>query len=382
MIKFNEPPLTDLEKKYILDAFDKKILSGDKEYTKKCTKWFNEKGLKNFLLTTSGSSALELAALLTEIKPGDEFILPSFTFSSTANAFMLRGAKPVFVEIDPRTMNIDANLIEAKITPKTKVIVPVDYAGVSCDMDKINKIAKKHHLLVVEDAAQAIGSKYKDRWCGLDADIACYSFHETKNYCMGEGGAVYIKDDNLMLEAEIIREKGTNRKQFLHGLVDKYSWYKIGSSFLPSDSLAAMLFGQLERFYEIMDYRLSIWHKYFDYFEALERDKQVIRPYIPDYATTNGHIFFLMLKDKDTRDALLDYLHHKDIIATFHYLPLHSAPLGKKYGYKEGDLPLTEEYAGRLLRLPLHCNMTDGDVKLVCQTVTDFFKGGDNAIKN
>ena len=235
MIYFTKPSITDLEKEFLLDALDNGCLSGDKKYTKLCTEWFNKKGINNFLLTTSGSSALELAAILSKIQPSDEFITPSFTFSSTANAFMLRGAIPKFAEIDPRTMNIDPARIEEKITAKTKVIVPVDYAGVSCDMDKINKIAHKHNLMVIEDAAQAVGSKYKGEWCGLKADIACYSFHETKNYSMGEGGAVHIKSDVLMEEAEIIREKGTNRKLFLNGLVDKYSWYKIGSSLLPSD---------------------------------------------------------------------------------------------------------------------------------------------------
>ena len=373
MINFTEPSITDLEEKYALDSLRSGNLSGDKKYTKLCHEWFNKKGYKNFLLTTSGSSSLELGALLTKISAGDEFIVPSFTFSSTANAFMLRGAKPIFAEIDPSTMNMDADKIEALITDKTKAIVPVDYAGVSCDMDKIMAIAKKHNLLVVEDAAQAVGSFYKGEPCGLRADIACFSFHETKNYCMGEGGGIYIKDDELMTEAEIIREKGTNRKQFMNGLVDKYSWYKIGSSLLPSDLLAAILYGQLERFDEIMDKRLHIWNAYNDAFEPLEKDGLVKRPTVPDYATINGHIFYILLKDIDERNALLDYLRQNEIGATFHYVPLHSAPLGQEYGYKEGDLPLTEEYAGRLLRLPLHCHMSDEDVSLIVGKVKEFF---------
>ena len=373
MINFTEPSITDLEEKYALDSLRSGNLSGDKKYTKLCHEWFNKKGYKNFLLTTSGSSSLELGALLTKISAGDEFIVPSFTFSSTANAFMLRGAKPIFAEIDPSTMNMDADKIEALITDRTKAIVPVDYAGVSCDMDKIMAIAKKHNLLVVEDAAQAVGSFYKGEPCGLRADIACFSFHETKNYCMGEGGGIYIKDDELMTEAEIIREKGTNRKQFMNGLVDKYSWYKIGSSLLPSDLLAAILYGQLERFDEIMDKRLHIWNAYNDAFEPLEKDGLVKRPTVPDYATINGHIFYILLKDIDERNALLDYLRQNEIGATFHYVPLHSAPLGQEYGYKEGDLPLTEEYAGRLLRLPLHCHMSDEDVSLIVGKVKEFF---------
>ena len=373
MINFTEPSITDLEEKYVLDSLRSGNLSGDKKYTKLCHEWFNRKGYDNFLLTTSGSSSLELGALLTKIGAGDEFIVPSFTFSSTANAFMLRGAKPVFAEIDPSTMNMDADKIEALITDKTKVIVPVDYAGVSCDMDKIMAIAKKHNLLVVEDAAQAVGSFYKGEPCGLRADIACFSFHETKNYCMGEGGGIYIKDNDLMTEAEIIREKGTNRKQFMNGLVDKYSWYKIGSSLLPSDLLAAILYGQLERFDEIMEKRLHIWQAYNDAFAELEKDGLVKRPTVPDYATINGHIFYILLKDINERNSLLDYLRQNEIGATFHYVPLHSAPLGQEYGYKEGDLPLTEEYAGRLLRLPLHCHMSDEDVSLIVGKVKEFF---------
>ena len=372
MIEFTKPTITDLEKKYVIDALENGQLSGDKKYTKLCNKWFNERGYNHFLLTTSGSSALDLAAILTKIQPGDEFITPSFTFSSTANAFMLRGAKPVFAEINPDTMNIDVDKIESLITDKTKVIVPVDYAGVSCDMDRIMEIAEKHHLMVVEDAAQAIGSKYKGEPCGLLADISCFSFHETKNIVMGEGGAVQIKDAALMDEAEIIREKGTNRKQFIHGLVDKYSWYKVGSSFLPSDVLAAILYGQLERFDEIIGRRLEIWQQYYDFFEDLEKAGDIRRPHVPEYATHNAHIFFILLNDKETRDELLQYLRENDVSATFHYLPLHSAPLGQEYGYKPEDLPITEDAAGRLLRLPLHYNMSDEDVAKVCSLIAEF----------
>lgn len=374
MIDFTKPTITDLEKKYVLDALENGQLSGDKKYTKLCTEWFNNYGFDHFLLTTSGSSALELAAILSKIQPGDEFIVPSFTFSSTANAFMLRGAKPVFAEINPDTMCIDIDDIEAKITPRTKVIVPVDYAGISCDIDRINEIAKKHNLMVVEDAAQAIGSKYKGEPCGLRSDIACFSFHETKNFSMGEGGAVQIKDAVLMEEAEIIREKGTNRKQFIHGQVDKYSWYMVGSSILPSDVLSAILYGQLERFSDIFNRRLDIWNQYFNYFADLETAGKLRRPRVPDYATHNAHIFFVLLNDQATRNELLHYLQDNGVGATFHYMPLHSAPLGQKYGYKPEDLPITENAAGRLLRLPLHFNMTDKDVETVCTLVNNFLE--------
>lgn len=374
MINFTEPTITKTEKDYVSDALDNNLLSGDKKYTKLCNEWFHNYGYKNFLLTTSGSSALELAAILSKIKPGDEFIVPSFTFSSTANAFMLRGAKPIFVEINPDTMDMDVDKIEDKITENTKVIVPVDYAGISCNMDKINQIAKKYNLMVIEDAAQAVGSKYKGHPCGLESDIACFSFHETKNFTMGEGGAVYIKDDALMDEAEIIREKGTNRKQFLHGMVDKYSWYKVGSSILPSDLLAAILYGQLGRFDEILNRRLELWNKYYTFFANLEESGKLRRPHVPEYATHNGHIFFILLNDEETRNNLMHFLKEHDIVATFHYLPLHSAPLGQEYGYKPGDLPVTEDAAARLLRLPLHHNMTNEDIEKVCNLVKEFLE--------
>ena len=374
MINFTEPSITDKEKQYVLDALKNNLLSGDKKYTKLCTEWFNHRGFNNFLLTTSGTSALELAAILTQIQPGDEFITPSFTFSSTANAFMLRGAKPVFAEIDPDTMCIDANKIEQLITKRTRVIVPVDYAGISCDMDKINQIAKKHHLFVVEDAAQAVGSEYKNQPCGLQSDIACFSFHETKNFTMGEGGAVYIKDDNLMEQAEIIREKGTNRKQFLLGQIDKYSWYKVGSSFLPSDVLSAILYGQLKRFNELLKHRLELWQQYYQNLQPYETAKKLRLPHIPNYAKHNGHIFFILLKNTEARNALLSYLKEHGINATFHYLPLHDAPLGLEYGYKTGNLPITEQYASCLLRLPLHHNMTKRDINNVCNVIKNFFE--------
>lgn len=374
MINFTEPSITGKEKSYIIDALDNNYLAGDKKYTKLCTEWFNQHGYHNFLLTTSGSSALELAAILSKIQPDDEFITPAFTFSSTANAFMLRGAKPVFAEINPDTMNIDVDKIEALITPRTKVIVPVDYAGVSCDIDKINAIAKKHHLMVIEDAAQAIGSKYKNIPCGLKSDIACFSFHETKNITMGEGGAIYIKDNQLMEEAEIIREKGTNRKQFIHDQVDKYTWHMIGSSYLPSDVLSAILYAQLQRSDDIISRRLDIWHQYFQNLRPLENENLLHLPHVPNYAKHNAHIFFILLNDEKNRNNLMEYLKNNGINATFHYLPLHSAPLGQKYGYQPDNLPITEDAASRLLRLPLHYNMTDQEVAKVYKQVEKFLR--------
>lgn len=374
MINFTEPSITKKEKSYVLDALNENLLSGDKKYTKLCTEWFNNYGYNNFLLTTSGSSALELAAILSKIKPGDEFITPSFTFSSTANAFMLRGAKPVFAEINPDTMNINEERIEELITPRAKVIVLVDYAGVSCDIDRINEIAKKHNLLVIEDAAQAVGSKYKGAPCGLQSDIACFSFHETKNITMGEGGGIFIKNKHLMEEAEIIREKGTNRKQFMHGQVDKYTWHMIGSSYLPSDVLSAILYGQLERFDEIINHRVKIWDQYYKHLQSLEDKKALRLPHIPNYASHNAHIFFILLNDEKTRNQLMEYLKKHDVATTFHYLPLHSAPLGQKYGYRSDSLPITEDAASRLLRLPLHPNITEQNVKEICHLIEDFFR--------
>ena len=366
MINFTEPSITKTEKNYVLDALNNNFLSGDKKYTRLCTEWFNNLGY--------GTSALELSAILSQIKPGDEFIVPSFTFSSTANAFMLRGAKPVFAEINPNTMNIDVTKIEDLITPKTVAIVPIDYAGIPCDIDKINKIAKKHGLTVIEDSAQAIGSKYKDTPCGLKADIACFSFHETKNITMGEGGGIYIKDDQLMEKAEIIREKGTNRKQFIHGQVDKYTWRMIGSSFLPSDILSAILYAQLERFDEIINRRLDNWNQYYYNLKQLEDKHQIQLPRIPSYAKHNAHIFFILTNDQKTRDELMHFLKDNGINTTFHYLPLHSAPLGQKYGYKSTDLPITENAAGRLLRLPLHHNLTNQNIEKICNQINTFFE--------
>ena len=373
MIPFCRPSITQLEKDYMAEAAQGK-LCGDGPFTAKATSLFIEKqGIRNALLTSSGTHALELAALLCDLEPGDEVILPSFTFSSTANAFLLRGAKLVFCEIDPRTMNMDPKAAESLVTSRTKVIAPIDYAGVPCDIDAFRAIAKKCGARIVQDAAQGVGSRYKGRACGADADFACYSFHETKNYVMGEGGAITFGSDEDLHQAEIIREKGTDRSKFYRGEVDKYSWQRSGSSFLPSDILAALLLAQLQRFDEIMESRMHVWNTYHDSFKALEDDGLLARPYIPDYAQHNAHCYFLMTRSLDERNALLDYLRQQGVGAVFHYIPLHSPPAGIAQGYKKEDLPLTEEYAGRLIRLPLFSDMAESDLCHIVDSVFSFY---------
>lgn len=364
-IPFNKASITDKEISYVEDCMKGKIC-GDGKYTKKVNEWFKDKINRDVLLTTSGTASLEMAALLCNLKAGDEVIVPSYTFVSTVNAFALRGAIPVFVDVDPKTMNIDVDKIEEKITDKTKAIFVVDYAGVIPDMDKVNAIAKKHKLIVVEDAAQAVGSTYKNKPAGTLANYGCYSFHETKNYVMGEGGAFIASSEDDFLKAEIIREKGTNRSQFIKGFVDKYTWNDIGSSYLPSDILASILYGQLERFDEIMEKRMNIWNKYNDFFEKYEKSGRVIRQYIPEECTHNAHMFYLILPTPEDRDGLIAHLKSKEISAPFHYIPLHTSPVGEKYGYKKGDLPNTEEYSARLIRLPLYADMTEKEVEEVC----------------
>lgn len=372
MIPFTKTSITDVEKKFIEEALEKSKICGDGIFTKKCTEWFEENcHIKNFLLTTSGTHSLELAALLSNLKEGDEVLLPSYTFVSTADAVLLRGAKPVFIDIDKRTFNMDVNLIEEKITSKTKAIFPVHYAGVACDMDKILEIARKYNLIVVEDAAQGVLAYYKNRPLGTIGDYGCYSFHETKNYVMGEGGAIIVKDDKEYEKAEIIREKGTNRSQFIRGDVDKYTWHEIGSSYLPSDILAALLYGQLTRAEEIMQKRMKVWNYYNKNLEDLEKQGKLIRPYIPEYAKHNAHMYYIVLPTEKIRNNLMDKLKENGISATFHYIPLHTSPMGIKLGCKKGDLPVTEEYAGRLLRLPLYADMLENDMKYVCDKIKE-----------
>lgn len=314
-----------------------------------------------------------MASLLTNIQPGDEVIMPSYTFVSTANAFVLRGAVVVFVDIRPDTMNIDENLIEAAITPKTKAIVPVHYAGVGCEMDKIMEIAKKYNLLVVEDAAQGVMAYYKGRALGTIGDVGCYSFHETKNYSMGEGGAVLVNNAEMYERSEIIREKGTNRSRFLRGQIDKYTWVEVGSSYLPSDMNAAYLYAQLEMASEINENRLASWKKYYDGFAPLEAEGLAERPFIPDECSHNAHMFYLKVRNIEQRSELISYLKDKGISAVFHYVPLHSAEAGLKFGRFHGEDKYTTKESERLLRLPMYYGLTDKDIDYVIENIKGFF---------
>ena len=370
MIPFTKISITDVEKKYINEALINNKICGDGVFTKKCNEWFKENcNISNFLLTTSGTHSLELAALLAELKEGDEVILPSYTFVSTADAILLRGAKPVFVDIDKKTLNIDEDLIEKKITKKTRAIFVVHYADVACNMDKVMEIAQKHKVIVVEDAAQGVLAYYKDKPLGTIGDYGCYSFHETKNYVMGEGGAIIVKDDKQFERAEIIREKGTNRSQFIRGNVDKYTWHEVGSSYLPSDILAALLYGQLTRANEIMEKRMRIWNHYNEAFKELEKQGKLVRPYIPEYAKHNAHMYYIILPTEQKRNELIEKLKENEISAVFHYIPLHTSPMGARLGCKKGDLPVTEEYSGRLLRLPLYADMTEAENNYVINKI-------------
>ncbi len=370
MIKFNKSSISNLEKEYINDCLDTSVLSGDGKYTMKVYEWFKKKfDIENMLLTTSGTTALEMASLLIDLEAGDEVITPSFTFSSTVNAFLLRGARPVFCDIRKDTMNIDETKIEALITDKTKAIYAVDYAGIPCAMDEINAIADKHGLFVIEDAAQSVGSTYKGRWAGTLAEFGCYSFHETKNLAMGEGGAIVLNQEKYLDRAEIIREKGTNRRHVLKGWVDKYTWYDIGSSFLPSDILAAMLMAQLDRYDEIYAKRHNVWNIYHENLKDLEEKGLLVRQYVPDYVEHNAHMYNILLPTDEIRTNLVTELKKKDIMAYICYVPLHSSPMGQKLGYKAEDCPITEDYGKRCLRLPLHAGMTTEDAVRVTEEV-------------
>ncbi len=376
MIPFNVPPFLGTETKYIVEAINNQKICGDGPFTRKCHEWLeNKTGTAKALLTTSCTHSLEMAALLLEIQPGDEVILPSFTFCSTADAFVLRGAKLVFVDIRPDTMNIDETKIEDAITDRTKAIVPVHYAGVACEMDTIMDIAKRHNLKVVEDAAQAVMSEYKGQALGTIGDYGCYSFHETKNYSMGEGGALLIKDASKIEDAEILREKGTNRSVFLRGQIDKYTWVNHGSSYLPSDMNAAYLWAQLQQADMINENRLASWQRYYDSFEQLEKEGYVQRPIIPAECKQNAHMFYLKAKDLEERTALISFLKKNDILAVFHYIPLHGAPAGKKFGRFHGEDVYTTKESDRLLRLPMYYNLTDADIQKVIDTVIKFYKG-------
>ena len=377
MIKFNKPSITEKEKHNVLEAMDgTNILSGDGKFTTKIYQQFEERfGIKNMLLTTSGTTALEMASILINLEPGDEVITPSFTFSSTVNAFLLRGAKPVFCDIREDTFNIDENLSEGLITPKTKAIYAVDYAGFPCEMDKINEIANKYGLFVIEDAAQAVGSTYKGRYAGTLTEFGCYSFHETKNYVMGEGGAIVVNEDKYMERAEIIREKGTNRRNVLRGLVDKYTWHDIGSSFLPSDVLAAILSAQMDRYEEIFEKRMNVWNTYYNGLKDLEDKGYLRRPYLPADIEHNAHMFCIVLPSEEKRTHLINKLKEKGIASYICYVPLHSAPYGLKLGYTPEMLPVTEDLAKRILRLPLYVDMTSEDAMYVVDSIKEVLKG-------
>ncbi|MEP0783648.1 dTDP-4-amino-4,6-dideoxygalactose transaminase [Trichocoleus sp. DQ-A3] len=353
-VPFNVPFATGRELEYIAQAIQNQHLSGDGEFSKKCHAWLESKiGCYKALLTHSCTAALEMAAILADIQPGDEIIMPSYTFVSTANAFVLRGAVPVFVDIRPDTLNIDESQIEAAITSKTKAIVPVHYAGVGCEMDVIMALADKYNLLVIEDAAQGIMSKYKERPLGSIGHLAALSFHETKNLISGEGGALLINDSKLIERAEIIREKGTNRSKFFRGQIDKYTWVDIGSSYLPSELVAAFLLAQLELAEEITQNRLKIWENYHKRFLDVEEKGILRRPIIPKNCQQNGHLYYLLLQNGEHRAELLEYLKPKKIGAVFHYIPLHSSPAGKKYGKAHGSLNVTDTASERLVRLPM-----------------------------
>ena len=374
MIRFNVPPFTGKEMEYIKQAVENQKICGDGEFTKKCNEWIEEKtGTTKCLLTTSCTHATELAALLADIKEGDEVIMPSYTFVSTADAFVLRGATAVFVDVRPDTMNIDETKIEAAITEKTKAIAPVHYAGVSCEMDTIMDIAKRHNLVVIEDAAQGILSTYKGKQLGTIGDFGCFSFHDTKNYSMGEGGALLIKHEKDVEEAEIIREKGTNRSKFFRGQIDKYTWVNYGSSYLPSDMNAAYLYAQLEMAEDIFDDRMNSWNQYYESLKELEEKGFVTLPVVPEGCTHNAHMFYLKTKDLEERTALINFLKEKDILAVFHYVPLHSAPAGLKYGRFHGEDVYTTKESDRLVRLPLYYGLKPEEVAYICEQVKAFY---------
>lgn len=375
MINFNIPPYTGKELEYIKQAIENRKICGDGSFTKKCSSWIEENsGTAKALLTTSCTQALEMAALLANIKEGDEVIMPSYTFVSTANAFVMRGAKIVFVDIRPDTMNIDEKLIEAAITDKTKAIVPVHYAGVGCDMDAIMEIAQKYKLLVIEDAAQGVMAKYNGKALGSIGDFGCFSFHETKNYSMGEGGAILIRDEAFVDKAEIIREKGTNRNRFVKGQVDKYTWVDKGSSYLPSDMNAAYLYAQLEQAEKINKNRLASWELYYKELKPLADRELIELPYIPEECSHNAHMFYIKAKDKIERDSLIEYLKQNDIQAVFHYVPLHSSPAGEKYGCFHGEDVYTTLESDKLIRLPMYYRLGEKNLLEVIRYIKSFYK--------
>jgi len=374
MIPFNIPGVLGKEFEYIQNAISKKKLSGDGEYTKLCSSWFEEKfDARKVLMTTSCTHALEMSAILADIKPGDEVIMPSYTFVSTANAFVLRGAKVVFIDIRPDTLNINEKVIESAITSRTKAIVVVHYAGVSCEMDSIMTLANKYNLIVIEDAAQAVMSKYKGKYLGTIGHIGCYSFHETKNYNCGEGGAIIINDIRFIERAEIIREKGTNRSKFFRGQVDKYTWTDIGSSYLPSEINAAFLYAQLEQAEEVNLNRLHSWNIYYNELLPLAERGQIQLPFVPVECSHNAHMFYIKVKDLNERTELLSFLKENNVLAVFHYVPLHSSVAGSLYSTFNGTDKYTSFESERLLRLPIYYNIQEYEVKRVIDLIYTFY---------
>lgn len=375
MINFNVPPCVGTEMNYIEEAIRSHKICGDGKFTKKCSKWIEDTtGTTKALLTTSCTHATEMAAILADIKPGDEVIMPSYTFVSTADAFVLRGARAVFVDIRPDTMNIDETLIEDAVTDKTRAIVPVHYAGVSCEMDTIMDIAKRHNLKVIEDAAQGVMSTYKGTPLGTIGDYGCYSFHETKNFSMGEGGALLIKNSENTLRAEIIREKGTNRSQFFRGEIDKYTWQEAGSSYLPSELNAAYLWAQLENAQKIYDNRMHSWNLYYELLSDLEKQGFIELPKVPEGCVHNAHMFYIKTNDLKERTSLIQYLKGNGINSVFHYIPLHSSPAGKRLGEFRGEDKYTTCESERLLRLPLYYGIEPKDVEHVSESIYKFYK--------
>ncbi len=375
MISFNVPPLVGTELDYVKKAIENHKICGDGPFTKECNAWLeNRFGAQKVLLTTSGTTALEMAALMCDLQPGDEVILPSFTFSSTATAFVLAGGKLVFVDVRPDTMNIDETKIEAAITDKTKVICAMHYAGVACEMDTIMDIARRHGLKVVEDAAQGVMSTYKGKALGTIGDFGCFSFHETKNYSMGEGGALLIRDPEYNERAEILREKGTNRAKFFRGQVDKYTWVDYGSSYLPSEMNAAYLYAQLLEADRINNDRLASWNAYYEAFAPLEQAGKVELPALPEGCVHNAHMFWLKLHDLEERTAFIQHLKENGVLAVFHYIPLHSAPAGLKFGVFSGEDVYTTRESERLVRLPLYYGLTEEDRNTVIRSVLSFWK--------
>ena len=369
-IPFNKPFVAGKELYYIAQAVTYGNLGGDGHFTAACSRFFEERfGIGKVLMTPSCTAALEMAALLCDFQPGEEVILPSYTFVSTANAFVRVGARPVFVDIRPDTLNLDERLVEAAITDRTRAIVPVHYAGVACEMDTILDIARRHHLLVIEDAAQGVNAFYQGRALGSLGQLGCYSFHETKNYICGEGGALCVNAPELVERAEILRDKGTNRKQFFRGHVDKYTWVDVGSSYVPSEIVCAFLYAQLEMLETISARRREIHEAYRETLAPLERDGLLALPRIPDGCASNFHLFFVLVPDAEIRGELLTALGRQNINAVFHYMPLHSSPMGRTLGYEPGDLPVTESMSGRLLRLPMFYEITDGQIAAVCQAL-------------